>query len=177
MKNAQWFYSKAGIAEFEKITTLDERTLFIQQFLKKETTESGIYFYDYEKSGMERITFHFALFLADAIYKSDLPYAKYPTLLDAKQNPFIAYWQGAGNYGKADRQSFYDAFSQIIFEENKKHLKTENFEQVLKAKAAQMHTECYLDQVLQVMPDRIVFDLIPALQAIQLKNIWFFGKR
>ena len=177
MKNTQWYFTEAGIAEFQKIATLDERTLFIQQFLKKKTTESKTYFYDYEKSGMERITFQVALFLADAIHSSNLPYAKYPALLDADQNPFVAYWQNNGNYGKSNFQSFYTAFSNIILGENKKHSETPNFEQVLKEKAAQLHAEGHLDRVLQRMPDTVVFDLHPALQSVQLKNMWFFGNK
>ena len=179
MKNAQWFYSEAGIAEFEKITTLDERTLFIQQFLKKQTTESGTYFYDYEKNNMERVSFHVALFLADAIHGSSFPFAKYPALLDATQNPFVAYWQGKGNYGKAGWQTFYNGFSQILLDENKKlsHNRNGKFKQELKAKAAQLHAEDHLDQVLQMMPDTTVFDLDPTLQPIQLKNMWLFGNK
>lgn len=177
MKNAQWFFAEAGIAEFQKITTLDERTLFIQQFLKKKTTESKKYFYDYEKRSMERVTFHFALFLADAIHGSSLPYAKYPELLDASQNPFIAYWQEDGNYGKADWQSFYESFSQILLEENQKYSERGNFKQELKERAAQLHAEEHLEQALKMMPDTTIFDLDPALQSIQLKNMWFFGSK
>lgn len=178
-RNAQWFQSADGIVEFEKITTLDERTLFIQQFLKKKTKESGTYFYDYEKSDMERVSFHFALFLADAIYGSSFPYAKYPALLDATQNPFLAYWQDKGNYGKAGWRSFYNKISQILLEENKKIDQDGNgkFKQQLETKAAQLQVEDRLDQVLQMFPDTTVFDLDPILQPIQLKNMWLFGNK
>lgn len=177
--DAQWFQSADGVAEFEKITTLDERTLFIQQFLKKKTKESGTYFYDYEKSSMEKVSFHLALFLADAIHGSSFPYAKYPALLDGTHNPFVAYWQGEGNYGKAGWRSFYNEFSQILLNENKKYYQDGNgkFKQQLEIKAAQLQVEGHLDQVLEMFPDTTVFDLDPILQPIQLKNMWLFGNK
>lgn len=174
-----WFQSAAGVVEFEKITTLEERTLFIQAFLEKATNESKTYFYNHERMDMKKISFCFALFLADAIHRSNFPYAKYPALLDPTQNPFIAYWQGEGHYGKAGWSSFYNAFTRVLIEENKKLPQNRNgkFYQALKAEAVKQQAEEYFDQVVQLLPDTTVFDLDPTLQPIQLKNMWLFGNK
>lgn len=92
--NAQWFQSAAGVAEFEKITTLEERTIFIQAFLEKTTDElKENKLLEYEREDAKKNNFRFALFLADAIYGSILPYSKYPALIDVNQNPFMKKWK------------------------------------------------------------------------------------
>ncbi len=49
----------------------------------------------HEISGNDEKTTRFALFLADAIYGSGLPFAEEPAILDPRQNPYLAFFTNA----------------------------------------------------------------------------------
>lgn len=184
MKNAQWFQTKKAAAEFKKCTSLEDRAIFISEYLKCIINEyrqkQGPYkqFNDFEMSRINKVSFGFAIFLADAIYGSDLPYATYPALIDEKQNPFFSTWVGY-RYGaeKNYYKSIFEAFTSIIEEENNRRRNDKTtFKQELIDEVGTATAQEYSAQIFSVLPDTDIYDLVPSLQAIQLKNMWFFER-
>ncbi len=85
-KDSQWFFSPEGVESYQKLTTLEERSIFIYSYLRTIAVEA------LEK---DNLLFKIAFLLADGVHASDLPYAKYPDLIDPKKNPYVAYLKNA----------------------------------------------------------------------------------
>lgn len=183
--DVKWFRSAQGIAKFNKISTLEERMFFILAFLKSVISESGVLgkisyriTKDYQISRMNEIASGLAIFLADAIYNSDLPCATYPALIDLEENPFLEYWQ-CRDFGKdLKKEDFFKHFSSIIFEENdnRQNNETVTFEEQMIDQFGSNFSESAHELAFEILPDTAVFDLMPELQLIQLKNMWIFDR-
>lgn len=181
--NAQWYQTAEAIAEFEKMSSLEDRVVFISEYLKciinEHRQKQGPYkqFNDFEMSCINKVSFGFAIFLADAIYGSDLPYSTYPALIDKKQNPFFESWL-ALEFGKDNSiHPIFEDFTSIIAEENaRKRNDTKTFKQELISKVGTANAQKYSAQIFSILPDTGIYDLVPSLQIIQLKNIWFFER-
>lgn len=81
-KESSWFLSPEGENEFSQLNTLEERTVFIFSYLKT-TVSSKI---------DDNCIFKLAFLFADAIYSSEVAYAKYPDMIDVAKNPFLEYF-------------------------------------------------------------------------------------
>lgn len=172
--SVEWFLSNEGIAKFSALKTLEERVLFILGYLKSKITNPQR-FESVEITHINEVSFHFAVFLADAVYESDLSYAAYPALIDPNQNPFMKQWISA-SYGKNDYYNpIYEAFTQIIAEESMRRKNDiKPFKKELVDEMGTTNAQKYSEQIFSIFPDTTIYDLVPSLQAIQLKNIWFF---
>jgi len=172
----EWFFSSEGIAQFSAYKNLEDRVLFILKYLSKKIDYSQKYSNE-ELVRINAITFHFAVFLADAIYGSDLPYATFPALIDPDKNPFMRSWI-SNNYGQRAHQfSLYAAFTKIIEKENKQRKgDAKTFRQELIDEIGVANAQKYSDQIFSFLPDTAIYDIVPSLQLIQLKNKWFFDR-
>ena len=81
-KDKQWFLSDEGSKRFAALSSVGDRAVFIYSYLKTFANDF------FEK---ENILFKTSFLLADAIFGSDVPYSSYPSLLDEKVNPFVAF--------------------------------------------------------------------------------------
>lgn len=173
--NAEWFQTAAGVTEFEKITTLEERTIFIQAFLEKTTDElKENKLLEYEREDAKKNNFRFALFLADAIYGSSLPYSKYPALIDVNQNPFMKKWKD-NKYGLHIKLS---TMKYILCEESKKLFggnAKSSFKESLIREHSKLGSEQFGKTAFIYLPDTSIFDIDPSLQSAQLKFICLLG--
>lgn len=169
--NAQWFLSADGVAEFEKITTLAERAIFIQAFLEKTTDElKENKLLEHERDDAKKTNFRFALFLADAIYGSSLPYATYPALIDVNRNPFMEDWKRS-KYGLT---MMFSVMKYMLCEENKKLFGDQDklsFKESLIREHKELGSEQFGKDAFIYLPDTSIFDVDPSLRSIQLKLI------
>jgi len=83
-KNQEWFSGNEGQQHFEKCKDLAERSMFIYSYLKAICDENKT---KYDHTPLFKIAF----LLADAVFTSELSYAKLPDFLDVQKNPFLAY--------------------------------------------------------------------------------------
>ena len=79
---SDWFFSRDAAAQFAQLGTLEDRAVFVYSYLK--TVAQGDWDRDDRLFGM-------AFLMADAVYSSPLPYAKYPDLIDPAKNPFVSF--------------------------------------------------------------------------------------
>lgn len=180
----QWFHTAEGIAVFNKITTLEDRIWFMMEYLKSVIKESHIIGKireinrDYEISCINETSSRLAIFLADAIYGSDLPYATYPALIDKNQNPFLAYWASRSFGNNWKRDNFYEKYSSIIYEENSKRKPgdAKSFRQQMLDTVGGEYAPETCKQAFDALPSTSAFDLTPPLLLIQLKNTWIFDR-
>lgn len=173
---AEWFLSNEGIAKFSALKTLEERMLFILEYLSSKIDYSQKYNND-ELLRINEVTFQFAVFLADAIYGSDLHYATYPALINPDMNPFLRCWI-SNNFGQHAHQfSIYASFTKIIENENKRRKSdAKTFKQELIDEIGVANAQKYSDQIFSILPDTEIYNIVPSLQLIQLKNKWFFDR-
>lgn len=82
-KNKEWFLSKEGEEKFFALSSVEERATFFYSYLTLVL-----------HSALQRNNniFKLAFFLADAVYSSDEPYAKYPSILNESENPFLSFF-------------------------------------------------------------------------------------
>ena len=167
-----WFLSQSGASAFNSKTNLEEKTLFIYAYLRKCLHES----YDKDKT-----CFHFALFLADAIHNSQLPYGSYPALIDPTQNPYLAFLIQWGKH--PGERILYYGFMSILHQiadpmdpGNWVYDKTCIGTEALAAKLVELEHNFYDERPVD-LPHPGVFDIEEPLQSVQLKLMWFFNKR
>lgn len=172
---AEWFQSADAVAEFGKLTLLEERVIFIQAFLERTTdelTENKLL--EYEREQARKNNFRLALFLADAIYGSDLPYAQYPALIDVKQNPFMKDWKD-NKYGL---RLMHHVLDYILCEKESKKLRGNqagtSFKKSLMSEYAELGSEEFGDDAFDQLPDTAIFDMEPAVRSMKLKLMCLF---
>ena len=181
----EWFRSEQGIATFNNISKLEDRIFFILAFLKSVIRESDISNKLYERfsdreskiADINKCSSMFALFMADAIYGSDLPYATYPDLIDPEKNPFLNYWISIEFGYRYPDKSTFSHFSNLIEEENEKLTKGKN--QTLKQELMERigdngSQKAFYDIFLKNIPNKHIHDLNPSLQLMELKNKWIY---
>ena len=81
-------------------------------------------------------------------------------------------------FGKQAHQfSIYAVFTKIIEKENKRRKReAKTFKQEMIDQIGTSNAEKYSDQIFSVLPDTAIYDIVPSLQLIQLKNEWFFDR-
>lgn len=84
--NPEWFFSSEGEKSFSQLNTLEDRAVFIYSYLKTVASR---------KLDENSFLFKVAFLFADAIYSSDVAYAKYPDIIDAQKNPFVKFLKTA----------------------------------------------------------------------------------
>ena len=166
--DASWFKSAAGQSYFSQLHTLEDKSVFMYSYLKKLAPA------EFDK---DQILFKTALFLADAVYGSALPYGAFPNFTDPQKNPYIAYLSTATNppqpmvlwaiyasilHGTVDpvqRDSWiYQKFDGDLLSEELKEV------------------GCNFGFHPAILESPSRFDIQEELQLVQMKLAWFFAK-
>lgn len=168
---ASWFLSKPGCDAFASLQTLEERSVFLYSYLKQAARVN------FEE---DQLLFRTAFFLADAVMESDLPYSKYPALVDPEKNPFVAYLLNADTC-PGIRTVYYiflsilhgiaDPFKHNAWVYNKQISDPE----YLGEKLTELG-KCFCEIGIE-MPSVEAFAIEESLQTVQLKLIWLLGQR
>lgn len=84
-----WYLSAEGVKQYEGLSSLEERTLFLYRYLRTIANNS------FEKdNALMRVAF----LLADGVAGSYAPYKAYPDLIAPEKNPLVAYLKNAKQY-------------------------------------------------------------------------------
>ena len=171
-KDKQWFLSDEGGKEFAALSSVGDRAVFIYSYLKTFADDS------FEK---ENVLFKTSFLLADAIFNSDVPYSTYPSILDEKVNPFIAFIANAKR--KYTIEQIYCIYLSFVHNIADAFKKTEwIYNDLLFKDDEYMHKIDELGHMF-VIPNK---DLLVDAKAyksdekydmIQLEIIWLFSKK
>ena len=100
----EWYLSAEGIRQYEGLSSLEERTLFLYRYLRTVANDS------FEK---DNALMKVAFLLADGVAaRSYAPYKAYPALIAAESNPLIAYLKNAGKY--PGREALYVVLMAVL---------------------------------------------------------------
>ncbi len=171
-KPSDWFSSQDAVAQFEKLSTLEERAVFVYSYFKAVAHK------DWDK---EDRLFAMAFVMADTVYSSSLTYAKYPDLIDPEKNPFVSFVVKANGgayspknflaallmilHGKVDP---FDASSWIYIQEQSEEEALE--EKLTEVSCPYVETRAHIQDAKEYQTDE-------TLQAVQLAFLWAFGKQ
>lgn len=173
------FLSEKGVDLYNRLGTLDEKTIFIYVFLSRVWPEDLCCPDDAIEEEMD-IRFKFAFFLADAISNADLEYSTFPALIDKKKNPYLAYLVNTGDLHR--KRNVYYAFMSILHG-TADPLDADNWiydietmkNEELSDKMEEMGKDFY-DGDLISYPDPQIYEIDEKLLPVQLKIKWFFGE-
>lgn len=175
-QTTQWYFSDERKAVFEK-ASLQERITLIQSYLQdilNHTFEDAV-----KREGFQLRCYYFAVFLADAIYGSVLPYAEYPALIDPTVNPFVAYWVKTKNFDTIKPEAVQAAFLSILKNEND-NLECVSTTEIIRASIekdgeAQGLSE-FFHKAIAKMPVPQELTIAVQLRPIALKIMWLCDK-
>ncbi len=187
----EWFFSADASAEFATLTTVAERTAFIYSYLKivandvfryrsirlYESIESVLHNHwpDVKKDNLLLKT---ALLFADEIYLSDMPYAKYPNIIDKEKNPFMAYLEGVE--GVYEKEAYYQVLLSILhgyadaFDKNIWIYKDEIFSSQDRPYKEILQNAGVLFKGI-LMDNPAAYEIEDAKKKIQMEIIWLFS--
>lgn len=84
-----WYLSDEGVKQYEGLSSLEERTLFLYRYLRTIANDSFE-----QDNALMRVAF----LLADGVAGSYAPYKAYPDLLLPEKNPLVMYLKNAKKY-------------------------------------------------------------------------------
>ncbi len=79
-RTKEWYFSNAGHMAYQQAKTVPDRTKFFYNYLWCISSKKQ------KPDFLERIAF----IMANSMTPSNLPFARYPNILDGNQNPFVA---------------------------------------------------------------------------------------
>ena len=174
-KDTAWFLTDEGGKQFAALDSLEERAIFIYSYLKTIAHES------FEK---DKTLFKMAFFIADAVYSSDVTYSKYPEILKADSNPFVAFLKNAEIFSGNEKtyviltavlNNKANAFdkSDWIYDEEilDCELEADEFESELAERGIE-----FLPGSGTTMPDPELYNIDSKLRLMQLQLVWIFLK-
>ena len=171
-QESAWYTSPQGINAYEKLRTLDEKTIFVYAYLQKLVHSSF---------SKDNTCFRLALFLADAVAEANLPYSTYPALVDPKQNPFLAYVVNLNKH-PGNKVLYYGLMAILHKIADPAELNSWIYDLKL------MDSDDLQDRLIQLehnfydeegphMPNPLAFEIEEELETLQLKLMWFFRKK
>ncbi len=171
-RDVAWYTGAEGVNTYKKLQSLEDRTVFLYAYLQKMVHTS------FDK---DNTCFKAALFFADAVAESRLPYSSYPELVDPQKNPFLAYMVNLGK-NPGNRVLYYGFMS--VLHEIADPMKQNSWiydmnlmtSDDLQDKLVELEHNFY-DEEGPHMPNPLAFDIDEALSDLQLKLIWFFGNK
>lgn len=170
-KDTAWFLSEEGSKRFAALDSLGERTIFIYSYLKTIANES------FEK---DKMLFKMAVFIADAVYASDVPYSKYPEILRADRNPFVAFLQNSKTFSGKEKTYIIltavlnnkaNAFDKSEWIYDREILDSNDLESDLEERKIE-----FLPGYTTMMIDPEVYNIDSKLKLLQLELVWIFLK-
>lgn len=170
-KDNAWFLSDEGSKQFAALSSLEERIIFIYSYLKTISKES----FEEEKTLLK-----IALFIADAVYNSDLSYSKYPEILKADSNPFVAFLQNSITF--SGKEKTYVIFTAILNNKANAFNKSEWIydREILDSNDLESDLEErkieFLPGYTTMMIDPEVYNIDSKLKLLQLELVWIFLK-
>ncbi len=187
----EWFFSKEGCEEFAKLKTLAERIAFIYSYLKSNTNnifrsrsvrlhESVLEVVNanWPKVEEDNLLLKTALLLADEVYASSMPYAKYPDIIDKKKNPIVAYLENVTAI--YEKEAYYLVLLSIIhgyadpFDSNAWIYKDEIF-----SSNSRPYIKLLQDSGVEfkgiLMDNPAAYEIEDAKKKIQMEIIWLFS--
>lgn len=167
-KDKEWFLSEEGTNQFCALS-LEDRSVFIYSYLKSFVNEC-----------FNNVLFRISFFMADAVFESNVEYAKTPKLLDAQFNPFV-YFLSRAKFCP-DNEVLFVIFSSILH--NK--VDTKNHKEWIYDKEM-LGSEDFLERVSDLnveflpsgdfdMVDPDFYEMNSKLSFLQLELIWMFLK-
>ena len=171
-KASAWFTSPEGITAYASLPSLMDKTLFFYAYLQKKLHKS------YET---DNACFKFALFLADAVANSSLSFSSYPEILDASNNPYLAYMVNWDKY--PGKRVLYYGFMSVLHGLADPALRPSWIydkelmgSDALQSKLLELDRNFY-DEDATLMPNPLAYDIEDDLSDFQLKLRWFFDKK
>ncbi len=170
-KETAWFLSEEGVRQYEALTALEERVLFLYSYLRTVSSE------DMDR---EHTLMKMAFLLADGVSRSGAPYAAYPDLIRPEKNPFVAYVKNAKYVPECDKlfvimmailQDKVNPNNLSLWIYDRGVLDQEKFPRWLADQG--MH---YLPTSVIDMVDPAAYEVDPSLEEIRTVLIWLFAK-
>lgn len=175
-RSTQWYFSNEGKAAFEK-ASLQERADLIQTYLQNISNHTFDNVAKRERFNLR--CYYFALFLADAIYGSALPYATYPVLIDPDTNPFLSYWMKTKDFDLIHSSAVHASFMDILRKENESMQGASSAELIMTSitdEAESQGLSGFSSEAFAKMPVPMELSLSPQLRPIALKIGWLCEK-
>ncbi len=169
---ASWYTTDAGVKAYQALRTQEDKTLFFYAFLQKKLHKS------FEN---DNICFKFALFLADAVANSSLPYSTYPEIIDPQKNPYLAYLVCWEKY--PGKRVLYYGFMSILHGLADPMLRNSWIydkdlmgSEALQHKLVELERNFYNEDAA-LIPSPLAYEIEDNLSDLQLKLRWFFDKK
>lgn len=173
-RDKQWFFTSEAKAQYNGLTSLEDRIGFIYSCLKHNIKKSS-YSLDSKKLE-EKLIFKTSILLADAIHNSNLEYKNYPDIIDATKNPFVAFVEN-GEFINDNKVMFAiymsilhniaDAFNKEEWIYNKSNFKNNDYVEILEKRG-----KPFIGALYQT-PEAFVCD--EETGKIQLEIAWMFN--
>lgn len=166
-KEKAWFLSDEGGKKFAALDSLEERTIFIYSYLKTIAHES------FEEN---KTLFKLAFFIADAVYESDITYSKYPEILKAESNPFVAFLANAQKF--SGNEKTYIILTSILHNKANAFNKSEWIydEKEFDSNDLSERGIQFLPSSSSSMIDLEIYNIDSDLKLLQLELVWIFLK-
>lgn len=170
-KDTAWFLSEEAVRQYESLSSLEERVLFLYSYLRTIAHE------DIER---EHTLMKMAFLLADGVGRSAAPYAVYPDLIRPEKNPFVAYVKNAKFVPAAPKM--VAVMMAILHEKvspnnlstwiyDRGILDQEKFGQWLKEQGME-----YLPATVITLVDPAVYEVPSGLEEIRTLILWLFSE-
>lgn len=170
-KDTAWFISDEGGKQFASLGSLEERITFVYSYLKTIAKEC------FEE---DKILLKMALYIADAVYNSDLSYSKYPEILKADSNPFVAFLQNSITFSGKEKtyiiltavlNNKVNAFDKSAWIYDREVLGSHDLEAELETRGIE-----FLPGYTTMMIDPEIYNIDSNLKLLQLELVWIFLK-